>query len=101
MVMATKKVSVTVDAATLDEVRKLAGKGVNLSALVDEALRAKVYRLRLLALLDEMDRENPITPEGHAKGMRLWQRIESASTQEPSRRSRKKTTPSARQSAKH
>ena len=100
MVMAMKKVSVTVDAATLDEVRKLAGKGVNLSALVDEALRAKVYRLRLLALLDEMDREDPISPEDYAKGMRLWHRIDSASTPELSRRSSKKPVRSAPRSVK-
>jgi hypothetical protein len=78
MVMATKKVSVTVDAATLDEVRKLAGKDFRLSSFVDEVLRAQVHRFRLLALLDEMDERDPISPEGRARGMRLSKRIEDA-----------------------
>ena len=52
-----------------------------------------MYRRRLLALLDEMDREDPIAPEDYAKGMRLWQRIDSASTPEPSPRFAQKARP--------
>jgi hypothetical protein len=63
--MATKQVSVTVDAATLDEVRRLAGKNSDLSSFVDEVLHAQIHRLRLLALSDEMDERNPISPEEH------------------------------------
>ena len=97
--MATTKISVTVDTATLREIRRLAGAGVNLSALVGEALQNEVRRRGLLELLDEMDRESPISAEGHAAGERLWKRILS-STPERSQRSPKKTKPSASRSAR-
>jgi hypothetical protein len=88
MVMATKKVSVTVDAATLDEGRKLAGNDFKLSSFVDDVLRAQVHRFRLLALLDQMDERDPISPEERAEGMRLWQRIEAAAPRTCDRPSR-------------
>jgi hypothetical protein len=100
MTMATTKVSVTVNTATLAELRKLAGEDVNLSSLVDEALRAKLYRLKLLALLDEWDVTDPISPEDQAKGERLWQLVDSSSTPAPSAQPPKKKARSGRSSAK-
>ncbi|MEA2786439.1 MAG: hypothetical protein QOF71_2543 [Candidatus Eremiobacteraeota bacterium] len=98
--MRAAKVSVTVDGATLDEVKRLAGKGVNLSAIFSEALRKHMYRLRLLALLDEMDRADPMTPEGLAAGEKLWQAMQSSSTPAPSRRLPNRKSRSASQSVK-
>lgn len=103
--MRAAKVSVTVDGATLNEVKRLAGEGVNLSAIFSEALRKHMYRLRLLALLDEMDREDPMTPEGVAAGEKLWQAMQSSSIPAPSRRSPKRkrssVSRSVSRSAKH
>jgi post-segregation antitoxin (ccd killing protein) len=82
--MATRKISVTVDAALLDELRRREGPGVNLSAIVNDALKRRSKRLGLKALLEEMERENPSTPEDIAAGEELWQRIVSSSIPAPS-----------------
>src|SRR5665213_559939 len=96
----TEKVSVTIDGATLDEVRRLAGEGVNLSAVLSEALKTHLHRLRMLALLDELEREHPITSEGRAAGEKLWQAMQSSSIPAPSRRSPKVTPRSSSRSVK-
>jgi hypothetical protein len=93
--MGVVKVSVTLDADTLRDVKRIAGKGVSLSSIVDEGLRAQLQRMRMLALLDEMDARNPISAEGQKAGEKLWAEIESSLTQARSRRLRKKKTPSA------
>jgi post-segregation antitoxin (ccd killing protein) len=95
MDMATRKISVTVDAELLDELRRREGPDVNLSAIVNDALKRRSKKLGMLALLAEMERENPSTPEDIAAGEELWQRIVSSSIPEPSRRSRKTTKDSS------
>src|SRR5665213_3841950 len=74
------KISITVDGATLDEVKRLVGKDANLSAVFSEALKNHVHRLRMLALLDEMEREHPMTPKGRAAGEKLWRAMQSSLT---------------------
>jgi hypothetical protein len=98
--MATTKLSVTVDTELLDEVRRLAGGDVNVSAVIGEALRSQIHRLRLLALLNDMERTDPITPAGRAAGERLWQEIASSWTPAPSRPLPTGTKRSASRSAK-
>jgi hypothetical protein len=93
--MGVEKVSVTLDADTLREVRRIAGKDVSLSSIVDEGLRLQLYRMRMLALLDEMDARNPIGPAERKAGEKLWSEIASSSTRARSRRSRPKKAGSA------
>jgi hypothetical protein len=88
--MGVVKVSVTLDADTLREVRRLAGKRVALSSIVDDGLRLQLYRMRMLALLDEMDARKPISNSERKAGEKLWEDIESSSTRARSRRSRRK-----------
>jgi post-segregation antitoxin (ccd killing protein) len=98
--MPKTRISVTVERALLDEFKEAAGKDAQLSALVSEALRREIRRLGMLALLDEMERKNPISAEGRAAGERLWQAIESSSIPGRSRRSPKKAKHSASRSGK-
>ena len=93
--MGVTKVSVTVDTEMLREVRKLAGKQTNLSSLLNDALRLQVHRMRMLALLDEMDATDPIDANEREAGERLWAEIQSSSTPERSPRSRRKGAGSA------
>jgi hypothetical protein len=93
--MPVKKISVSVNAETLREIRELAGDAVNLSALVDEGLTRELYRRRMLALLDEMDLEDPIPDVERREGAKLWRQIESSSIPARSQRSRKKVARSA------
>jgi|GEM_PF-6859926 len=93
--MPSVKISVTVDAATLRELREFAGNDANISALVNAGLERELKRLQFLALLDEMDERNPISEEGRKKGEELWQRIESSLMQARSRRSPRKKKASA------
>jgi hypothetical protein len=58
--MAVAKISVTVDADTLREVQRIAGRRISLSSIVNESLRRYLLRMRMLSLLDEMDARNPI-----------------------------------------
>jgi hypothetical protein len=51
----TTEISVTVDLATLDEVRRLAGGEVDLAGIVSAALAAAVVRLRAIAALREWE----------------------------------------------
>jgi hypothetical protein len=88
--MGVVKVSVTLDADTLREVRRIAGKGASLSSIVDEGLRLQLHRMRMLASLDEMDARNPIGVAEQKAGERLWAEIESSLTRARSRRSRRK-----------
>jgi len=93
--MGVVKVSVTLDEQTLREVRRIAGKGVTLSSIVDEGLRLQLHRMRMLAILDEMDARNPISAAEQKAGEKLWAEIESSLTQARSRRSRRKKVASA------
>jgi hypothetical protein len=92
--MGVVKVSVTLDAETVREVKRMAGKGVTLSSMVDEGLRLQLHRVRMLALLDEMDARNPISAAGQKAGEKLWAEIESSLTRARSRRSPKKKSQS-------
>jgi hypothetical protein len=92
--MGVVKVSVTLDAETVREVKRMAGKGVTLSSIVDEGLRLQLHRVRMLALLDEMDARNPISAAGQKAGEKLWAEIESSLTRARSRRSPKKKSQS-------
>jgi hypothetical protein len=75
----TRRISVTVERPLIDEIIQLAGNDVTLSAVVTDALRVHARRLGMLAYLDELDRENPISPEQREAGERLWQQIASSS----------------------
>lgn len=72
--MATEKISVTVDADTLAEVRSLLDGAVTLSAVIDDALHHARSRLRLLALLDEWDAEDPPTSADRKRAGAAWRR---------------------------
>jgi len=85
-----KKLSVTVDEQTLEEIRRLAPH-VTVSFLIDDALKQELTRMRLKALLDEMEARNPISEEGD----RLWEQTVSYWTQARSQRSPKKKAESA------
>jgi len=78
--MATRKLSITVDTGILDALHRQEGEDLNFSAIVNDALSARIKRHNLIALLDEMDREAPITSEGLAAGEALWQRTVSSLT---------------------
>ena len=93
------KISVTVDEGALKEAKRLR-PGTPVSTIVDEALQASVMRMRLTDLLDEMDRRNPMTPEGERAGEELWNRIVSSWTPEPLAHSQKKTKRFAKRSKK-
>jgi post-segregation antitoxin (ccd killing protein) len=98
--MATTKISITVDADRLEDLKRLSNAGVSLSAVIDEALQNELYRRQMMALLDEMDARNPISPEDQAAGEKLWEQIQSSSIRARSRPSPKKTAGSARRSKK-
>jgi post-segregation antitoxin (ccd killing protein) len=83
-----QKLSVTVDSDVLAEIRALAPE-LKVSFLVDDALKQKLTRLRAIALLDEWERETPISDEERRIGDQLWEESVSFWTQEPSRLSRK------------
>jgi hypothetical protein len=93
--MGVEKVLVTLDADTLREVRRIAGKDVSVSSIVDEGLRLQLHRMRMLALLDDMDGRNPVGPAERKAGENLWEEIVSSSTRGRSRRSRPKRAGSA------
>jgi post-segregation antitoxin (ccd killing protein) len=89
-----KKLSVTVDEQTLEEIRRLAPH-VTVSFLIDDALKQELTRMRLKALLDEMEARNPISEEGRREGDRLWEQTVSYWTLARSQRSPKKKAESA------
>ncbi len=71
--MATRKISLTLDEATLDAVRSLVGpRGV--SAFVDEAVRTRLEdaqrQAAILAMFDELDALDPPTEEERAAAER-------------------------------
>jgi len=76
--MPKTRVSVTVERALLDELKQLAGPDFKLSAVVSEAIRDEIRRLGMIALIDEMEREDPLSPADREAGERLWQAIESS-----------------------
>jgi hypothetical protein len=88
--MGVVKVSVTLDADTLREARRIAGKRVTLSSIVDAGLKLQLQRMRMLELLDEMDARNPINAAEKRGGEKLWTDIESSLTRARSRRWRRK-----------
>ena len=98
--MPKTRISVRVDRALLDEYREAAGDQADLSELMAESLRIEIRRFGMLALLDEWEREDPISAEDRAAGDRLWKEIESSSTPARSRRSPKKVARSAQRSIK-
>ena len=96
----TTRVSVTIDRALLDEFKQLTEGQVKLSALFAEAVQNEVDRLGMIALLDELEREDPISPESREAGERLWQKISSSWIPERYRSSPSATEPSGERSAK-
>jgi hypothetical protein len=72
---------------------------MKLSALFAAAVQDEVNRRGMIALLDELEREHPLSPEGRAAGERLWQRISSSWTPERYRSSQSETTLSDERSA--
>jgi hypothetical protein len=76
--MGKKRVSITVEQGLLAEFKLLGGSSVNLSAIMSKELQREVKRLQLLALLDEMEAESPMTPAGRAAGERLWEAMNAA-----------------------
>lgn len=100
--MGAEKISVSVDAEELATARRRAGSR-QLSAYVNEALRSENQRRGQLAFLADLDRQFGPIPEDHPdaeKGKRLWQQFVSSWTPEPSRHSRKATSPRGRFSVK-
>jgi len=99
----SRKLSVSVDGATLDELKVLI-PGITVSFLVDEALRQRLARARLLRLLDEWDAESPISPDERREGEKLWREAVSSSIQVRSRLSQREKerrgSPSAKPSKK-
>jgi hypothetical protein len=98
--MATTKISVSVDADTLAALKSLLPAPFNLSALLNDALRDRLHRLEMIALLEEMNREDPPSQADEIAGEALWQRIRSSSIPEPSRSSPKGTKSSVSRRSK-
>ncbi len=98
--MATTKISVTVDTAMLERMKHFLPGKFNLSAVLNEALRDQVHRYEMLALLDELDREDPVSEAGEIAGEKLWQRIQSSSIPAPSPHSQTKKKSSGARSVK-
>jgi hypothetical protein len=90
--MQKARISVTVDRALLNEFRHVAGKDARLSAVVSQALRREINRLGMLALLEEWEREDPISPKNRAAGDRKWRTAVLSFAREPFRHSRKRKT---------
>ncbi|HEX3468758.1 MAG TPA: hypothetical protein VHT05_11835 [Candidatus Elarobacter sp.] len=75
----TRKISVTIDRMTLDEVKRIAGRDSSVSAVLAEALRMHLKRLQMIALIDQWERDDPSSPEQIAAGEKLWQEMHSCS----------------------
>lgn len=73
----TTRVSVTIDRALWDEFQQVTEGKLKASTLFAEAVRREINRLGMLALLDEMDREDPPTPEQRTKAARQWIQLSS------------------------
>lgn len=89
MPMAKEKVTLTLDTERLRELRTLAGAR-SLSAAVDDAVGAHVFRLRHLSAVDdwlaELERAHgPIPPETLEWAAQIFERWESRATR-PARR---------------
>ena len=79
---------------TLEEVKRIAGRDGSVSAVLAEALKKHLKRLQLIALLDQWEREDSISPAGRAAGEKLWQEMQSCSIPAylpPSRRATKRS----------
>jgi hypothetical protein len=90
--MAKEKVTLTLDAARLHELRELVGAR-SLSAAVDDAVGSHVIRLRHLAAVDEWLAElerahGPIPPETLEWAAQIVERWDSGATR-PVRRARR------------
>ena len=96
----TKRISLTIEQSLIDEIQKLAGNDITLSAVMTEALRVHAHRLGWLAYLDEREREKPISAKGRAAGERLWKTVVLSLTPERSPRSRKTKSTSGSRSSK-
>jgi hypothetical protein len=73
----TTRVSVTIDRALWDEFQQVTEGKLKASALFAEAVRDEINRLGMLALIEEMDHEDPPTPEQRAKAARKWVELSS------------------------
>jgi hypothetical protein len=73
----TTRVSVTIDRALWDEFQQATEGKLKPSMLFAEAVQDEINRLGMLALIEEMDREDPPTPEQRAKAARKWLELSS------------------------
>ena len=46
--------------------------------MIGDVVRREAKRLQMIAILDEMERENPISDEDRKRGEASWQRFERA-----------------------
>jgi hypothetical protein len=81
----TKKISVTVNASLLDEIKRQR-PDATVSFLINEAREQHLKRESLSELLDEMDARSPMSEKGRRKGDALWEQVQSFWTQGPSPR---------------
>jgi len=92
--MATN-ISITVGTDGLEEIKRLL-PGEPVSSILNDALHRKVAALKLKALLEEMERENPMSDDGRRAGDELWNRIVSSSTPARSRKKRRRSGASSK-----
>jgi hypothetical protein len=92
--MAATRITITVDADVLDELKSRVGPG-EVSSYVVEALRARLRKDPILELLDKLDEMyGPLTEDEVAEGEREWDEMSKrlSSTLEPSSGSPETTT---------
>jgi hypothetical protein len=73
----TTRVSVTIDRALWEEFQQVTEGNLKPSTLFAEAVQDEIKRLGMLALIEEMDREDPLTPEQRAKAAQRWRELSS------------------------
>jgi hypothetical protein len=82
--VATTKISVSVDSKVLSDLKRFLPGKHNLSALLNEALRERLHRFEMIAVLEQMNREDPPSEVDELAGEALWDSIRSSSIQAPS-----------------
>ena len=80
------KISISIDTELREALPRLAEMDTALSAAISDAVKREAKRLQMIALLDEMERKNPLSDEGRRAGKALWARMQQAqATRERSR----------------
>jgi hypothetical protein len=72
------KISITIETERLEEFHRLADPEAGFSAVIGDVVRREAKRLQMIAILDEMERENPISDEDRKRGEASWHRFERA-----------------------